>query len=86
MHSTLDPLSTPTLRNPFPQLMAPPQQNEQPTAQSAISIDDSSTPDLVTVKIERPDGRSLRRSVPRECWTDLNYREALIADMKVMLA
>ena len=86
MHSTLDPISMPTLRNPFPQMMAPPQQNERRPAESAISIDDSSTPDLVTVKIERPDGRSLRRSVPRECWADLNYREALIADMKGMLA
>lgn len=51
-----------------------------------MTIDDSSTPDLIVVKIAKPDGCSLRRNVPRECWSESSYRQGLIANMVAMLA
>ena len=53
---------------------------------SLIKVDDIVTPDCVTVTIGRPDGRSLRRVVPRECWEEPEYRASLIRDMGLILA
>jgi hypothetical protein len=43
-------------------------------------------PDCITIIIGMPDGRSLRRVVPRESWDDPAYRESLIRDMGLILA
>ena len=53
---------------------------------SLIKVDDIVTPECVTVTIGRPDGRSLRRVVPRECWEEPSYRTSLIRDMGLILA
>lgn len=53
---------------------------------SLINVQDIVTPDCVTITIAKPDGRSLRRVVPRECWEDPEYRSSLIRDMGLILA
>lgn len=51
-----------------------------------IKVQDHAFPDSVTVTIGRPDGRSLRRVVPRDCWEEPAYRSSLIRDMGLILA
>ena len=51
-----------------------------------IQVQDINMPDCITIIIGMPDGRSLRRVVPRESWDDPAYRESLIRDMGLILA
>ena len=51
-----------------------------------LDVQEINAPDCVTVKIGKPDGRTLRRVVPRECWNDARYRNSLIRDMGLLLA
>ena len=44
------------------------------------------SPESVSVAITKPDGRTVRRVVPRECWDDHSYRSSLMRDMGSLLA
>jgi len=51
-----------------------------------IKVQDNLTPDCVTVAIRKPDGRTMRRIVPRESWSEPAYRSFLIRDMAALMA
>ncbi len=53
---------------------------------SRIMIDETSTPDLVMVRVAAADGRMLRRNVPRDCWSQSGYRSSLLRSLLTMLA
>ena len=51
-----------------------------------ITIDETSTPDLVIVRVAKPDGRAIRRNVARELWSEAGYRDSTIRSMLAILA
>lgn len=55
-------------------------------AAELIQVRDLNAPDCVTVVIGKPDGRSLRKVVPRTSWNEPAYRRSLLQDMGLMLA
>jgi hypothetical protein len=51
-----------------------------------IKVQDLNAPDCVTVTIGKPDGRTIRRVVPRDRWDVPEYRHSLIRNLGVILA
>lgn len=71
------------IRDPF--------QNLAPAAPAApaeekVIVDELSTPDLVRITVAKPDGRSVRKNVPKECWAQSSYRKSLVSNLLTMLA
>ncbi len=68
------------IRDPF--------QNLAPTApaEDQVIVDELSTPDLVRVTVAKPDGRSVRKNVPKECWAQCSYLKSRIANLCTLLA
>jgi len=56
------------------------------TSVDLINVQDISMPDFVTITIGKPDGRKLRRVIPRECWEEEAYRASVLREMASILA
>lgn len=72
------------IRDPFQNLAPTPAPAVE--AEDLITVDEITTPDLVRITVAKPDGRSVRKNVPKECWAQSSYRKSLIANLCTMLA